>query len=74
MLNIKFDKNFMKISSLDFIEKILLKDLKASHIVTGFDFVFGNRQTGNVDVLRDFCKSSKKLKFTEIEEKKNGWF
>ena len=73
MLNIKFDKNFMKTSSLDFIEKILLKDLKACHIVTGFDFVFGNRQTGNVDVLRDFCRSSKKLKFTEIEEKKmNG--
>ena len=70
MLNIKFDKNFMKISSLDFIKKILLKDLKACHIVTGFDFVFGNRQTGNVNVLRDFCRSSKKLKFTEIEEKK----
>ena len=70
MLNIKFDKNFMKISSLDFIKKILLKDLKAYHIVTGFDFVFGNRQTGNVNVLRDFCRSSKKLKFTEIEEKK----
>ena len=70
MLNIKFDKNFMKISSLDFIEKILLKDLKACHIVTGFDFVFGNRQTGNVDLLRDFCRTSKKLKFTEIEEKK----
>ena len=70
MLNIKFNKNFMKISSIDFIEKILLKDLKASHIVTGFDFVFGNRQTGNVDVLRDFCKSSNKLQFTKIEEKK----
>ena len=74
MLNIKFNKNFMKISSIDFIEKILLRDLKASHIVTGFDFVFGNRQTGNVDVLRDFCKSSNKLQFTKIEEKKNGWF
>ncbi|MAI29991.1 MAG: riboflavin biosynthesis protein RibF [Rickettsiales bacterium] len=70
MLNIKFDRSFMKISSLNFIEKILLKDLKASHIVTGFDFVFGNKQTGNVDVLRNFCESSKKLKFTEIEEKK----
>ena len=70
MLNIKFDKNLMKISSLDFIEKILLKDLKACHIVTGFDFVFGNRQTGNVNVLRNFCRSSKELKFTEIEEKK----
>ena len=70
MLNIKFDKNFMSISSLDFIEKILLEDLKASHVVTGFDFVFGNKQNGNVDVLRNFCKSSKKLKFTEIKEKK----
>ena len=70
MLNIKFDKNFMSISPLDFIEKILLEDLKASHIVTGFDFVFGNKQTGNVDVLRNFCKSSKKLEFTEIKEKK----
>ena len=70
MLNIKFDKNFMSISSLDFIEKILLEDLKASHVVTGFDFVFGNKQTGNVDVLRNFCKSSKKLEFTEIKEKK----
>ena len=70
MLNIKFDKNFMSISSLDFIEKILLEDLKASHIVTGFDFVFGNKQAGNVDVLRNFCKTSKKLEFTEIKEKK----
>ena len=70
MLNIKFDKNFMSISSLNFIEKILLEDLKASHIVIGFDFVFGNKQAGNVDVLRNFCKSSKKLEFTEIKEKK----
>ena len=70
MLNIKFDKDFMSISPLDFIEKILLEDLKASHVVTGFDFVFGNKQTGNVDVLRNFCKSSKKLEFTEIKEKK----
>ena len=53
MLNIKFDKGFMKISAFDFIDKVLLNDLKASHIVTGFDFVFGNRQTGNVDFLRD---------------------
>ena len=52
MLNIKFDKNFMSISPLDFIEKILLEDLKASHIVTGFDFVFGNKQAGNVDDAR----------------------
>ncbi len=73
MLNIKFDKNFMKISSIDFLDKFLLKDLKARHIVTGFDFVFGNRQTGNVDVLRDFCRLSQKLEFTEIKEKKmNG--
>jgi riboflavin kinase/FMN adenylyltransferase len=70
MLNIKFNKKFMSISSLDFIKKILLEDLKVSHVVTGFDFVFGNKQAGNVHVLRNFCKSTKKLEFTEIKEKK----
>ncbi len=70
MLNIKFNENFMKISSTDFIEKILLGELKANHIVTGYDFVFGNKQSGNVDVLRQYCNSSKKLRYTEILEKK----
>ena len=49
MLNLKFNEKLMKISSLDFIEKILIKDLNVAHVVTGFDFVFGNNQTGDVN-------------------------
>ena len=73
MLNLKFNEKLMKISSLDFIEKFLIKDLKVAQVVTGFDFVFGNNQTGDVNFLREYCDSSKKFDFTEINEQKmNG--
>ena len=70
MLNLKFNEKLMKISSLDFIEKFLIKDLKVAQVVTGFDFVFGNNQTGDVNFLREYCDSSKKFDFTKINEKK----
>ena len=70
MLNLKFNENLMKISSEDFIEKILIKDLNVAHVVTGFDFVFGNNQTGDVNFLREYCNSTKKFSFTEIDEQK----
>ncbi len=73
LLNIKFDKKIMQLSAKDFIEKILITDLNINHVVTGFDFVFGNKQTGNVSLLKEYCRLSKKLNFTEIaEEKING--
>lgn len=38
---IEFNKDFMKLSGKEFIEKILIKKLNVMHITVGFDYSFG---------------------------------
>lgn len=38
----------------DFVEEILIKQLKAKHIVVGKDFRFGHGRRGSVDTLRSY--------------------
>jgi len=47
----KFDKNFSKIKSIDFIKKILYKKLNARFIFVSNNFRFGNKREGNVKQL-----------------------
>ena len=68
MLNIKFNSNLVKIKPKDFIENILVKNLSVSHVVTGFDFVFGNQQSGNVNTMNSYAKKTGKFLFTEVSE------
>ena len=56
MLNIKFNSDLVSIKPKDFIEDILIKKLNVSHVVTGFDFVFGNKQSGNVKTMNSYSK------------------
>ena len=72
MLNIKFDTEFVSIKPVDFIEEILVKKLNVSNVVTGFDFVFGNKQSGNVNTIRSYSKKTGNFLFTEVPEFKIG--
>lgn len=51
--SIEFDKNLMKLSPDEFIKKILIKKLNAKSICVGFDYRFGFKASGNVDVLKE---------------------
>lgn len=48
---IRFTRDFAATTAATFIEKILLQELGASHIVTGDDFVFGHNREGNTNYL-----------------------
>ena len=47
----KFNKDFSKIKSIDFIENILKKKLKAKFIFVSNNFKFGNKREGDVKQL-----------------------
>jgi riboflavin kinase/FMN adenylyltransferase len=52
----KFDKNFSKIKSVDFIKLILNKKLNAKFIFVSNNFRFGNKREGNVKQLIKYEK------------------
>lgn len=47
-----FTEEFARITADDFINDILIEELKASHIVVGANFRFGAKAEGDVDLLR----------------------
>lgn len=48
----RFDTAFADLSAEAFIGDVLLKGLGARHVVCGYDFTFGARRGGNVEMLR----------------------
>lgn len=48
----RFDTSFAGLSAEAFIGDVLLKGLGARHVVCGYDFTFGARRGGNVEMLR----------------------
>jgi riboflavin kinase/FMN adenylyltransferase len=49
---IKFDHQFSRISSVDFVRRILFDRIGFSHIALGHDHAFGRDREGNIDTLR----------------------
>ncbi len=50
----------MKFASLDseaYIEQILKKGLNVKHLVIGYDHKFGQKRSGNIDVLKQFSEA-----------------
>jgi riboflavin kinase/FMN adenylyltransferase len=47
-----FDQEFARREARDFALDILVDGLKASHVVVGYDFMFGHRRRGTPDMLR----------------------
>ena len=56
VINIKFNKNFSKISAYDFIEKIIYKKINPKIIAVSNNFKFGKNRTGDVKLLKKFSK------------------
>lgn len=50
-----FDKEFSQRSAENFVAEILVGGLGISHIVVGFDYVFGHQRKGNVALLKDLA-------------------
>ena len=51
LITCQFDKKFMQIEAIKFIE-ILCKNLNMKYLVVGSDFTFGYKKGGNVDLLK----------------------
>ncbi len=56
----KFDSEFSKISAESFIEDILVKRLGVKYLTTGYNFHFGHKRLGDVNLL---SKEAKKFNF-----------
>jgi riboflavin kinase / FMN adenylyltransferase len=49
----QFDTAFAALSADAFVDEVLLAGMGARHVVCGYDFTFGARRGGNVEMLRD---------------------
>ena len=47
-----FDRAFSQLSAHDFVKNVLVDALGTRAVLVGFNFHFGNKQSGNIDVLR----------------------
>jgi len=54
---VKFNQEFANVTAANFVSDILVKHLKVSSIVMGYDFIFGKNRQGNAEFLKN--KSSK---------------
>ena len=66
VINLRFDSEFVKISADSFLEEILFRKLQVSIVVTGYDFVFGNSQEGNINLIKTFVSQTKKFQYHEV--------
>ncbi len=47
----RFNEAFSRLSAVDFVEGALVRGLQATHVVSGYDFVFGHKRIGNCELL-----------------------
>ncbi len=47
----RFDKAFCELPAETFVTEVLVNGLGASHVVSGYDFVFGHKRRGNCEML-----------------------
>lgn len=52
VLCLRFDENFARLSADDFVDKLLVGRLKLAELVVGYDFAFGHKGLGDLDLLR----------------------
>jgi riboflavin kinase/FMN adenylyltransferase len=53
VLEQRFDRDFAALPPEAFVDRVLMSALGARYVVVGYDFTFGARRAGTVDVLRD---------------------
>ena len=64
LLKVRFSKEFSELSPEAFVQKVLIKGIKAKKLIIGYDHRFGKNQTGDID----FLKKNKERFGLEIEE------
>ncbi len=50
---VKFDEKFSKISARDFLEEILYEKLRCRYLLVGYDWRFGYRREGEIELARE---------------------
>ncbi|MBI4797141.1 MAG: bifunctional riboflavin kinase/FAD synthetase [Desulfarculus sp.] len=48
----RFDEDFARLSADDFVDKLLVGRLGVAEVVVGYDFAFGHKGLGDMDLLR----------------------
>ena len=48
----EFDKAFSEKTAEQFVAEIVVEGIRARHLVVGYDFVFGHRRGGNIELLQ----------------------
>jgi riboflavin kinase/FMN adenylyltransferase len=48
-----FDAALARLGPAEFVERVLVRALRARHVVVGYDFTYGHKRSGNVAALRD---------------------
>jgi riboflavin kinase/FMN adenylyltransferase len=66
-----FDREFSQHTAEEFIEDFLVRGLRISHVVVGFDYVFGRGRGGNVGLLHQMAQKHN-FGVTAVAEKRNG--
>ena len=52
---VPFDKKIIEVEAEDFVKKILIENLSATHVVCGYNYTFGKKALGNTELLRSIC-------------------
>lgn len=50
-LCVRFDENFANLSADDFVDKLLVSRMRAAEVVVGYDFTFGHRGLGDLELM-----------------------
>ncbi len=50
---LRFNQEMVEYTAEAFIDRFLVRDMQARHVVVGYDFVFGKGRRGNPDLLRE---------------------
>lgn len=66
-----FDKEFSQRTAENFVEEILVAGLGISHVVIGFDYVFGRGRGGSVALLHEMARKHN-FGVTAVAEKRDG--
>ncbi len=51
LIVLHFDEAFAALGADDFVNRVLVEGLGARHVVSGYDFVFGHKRSGNCELL-----------------------
>ena len=54
---VDFDESFANISAEDYVKQILVRQMRARHVIVGRDFRFGHRGSGDVALLHSMGKT-----------------